>query len=67
MITRDDTKEQLYETDLIEPNFHIQQDTLDVVLPAGSYPCTATFYAYDMETEEQAGQAAARMTVNVAS
>ena len=67
VITRDDTEEQLYETDLIEPNFHIQQDTLDVVLPAGSYPCTATFYAYDMATEEQAGQAAARMTVNVAS
>lgn len=67
VLVRDDTGEQLYETDLIEPNFHIQQDTLDVVLPAGIYPCTALFYAYDQETEEQVGQAAARITVNVAS
>ena len=67
VITRDDTKEQLYETDLIEPNFHIQKDTLDVALDAGVHTCLAVFTAYDPETEEEIGQAAARMSIQVAS
>lgn len=67
VITRDDTGEQLYETDLIEPNHHIQRDTLDVDLPAGSYDCTATFAAYEAETEELAGQAAAKILLQVMS
>lgn len=66
-ITRNDTGEQIYETDFIEPNFHIQSDKLDVDLPAGTYPCTATFHAYDQETEEEVGQAAAQITISVAS
>lgn len=64
-IIRDDNGEQIYETDLIEPNYHIQSDTLDVDLPAGTYPCTAVFYAYDPETEDEIGQAAAQITVHV--
>ena len=66
-IVRDDTGERLYETDLIEPNHHIQLDTLDVSLPKGTYECTAVFSAYDPETEEQIGQAAAKMTIQVAA
>ena len=66
-IVRDDTGQRLYETDLIEPNHHIQQDTLDVSLPKGTYECTAVFSAYDPETEEQIGQAAAKMTIQVAA
>lgn len=65
-IVRDDTGQKLYETDLIEPNHHIQSDTLDVSLPQGTYDCTAIFSAYDPETEESIGQAAAKMQIQVA-
>ncbi|WP_165062495.1 hypothetical protein [Adlercreutzia sp. ZJ154] len=64
-ITRDDTGEKIYETDMIEPNYHIQSDTLDVALPKGSYACTATFSAYDKDTEELVGQAAAKIDIEV--
>ncbi|WP_165063082.1 hypothetical protein [Adlercreutzia sp. ZJ154] len=67
VVTRDDTGEQIYETDLIEPNYHIQADTLDVDLSAGVYECTATFHAYDQQTEEEVGQAAAKIEITVAS
>lgn len=65
-IVRDDTGEKIYETDLIEPNYHIQEDTLDVSLPAGDYECTAIFQAFDMDTEESIGQAAAKILIQVA-
>lgn len=67
VINRDDTGAQIYETDLIEPNYHIQADSLDVDLPAGTYPCTAVFYAYDPETEEMIGQAGAKIDIRVLS
>lgn len=66
-IVRDDTGERIYETDLIEPNHHIQADTLDVSLPKGTYECTAVFSAHDPQTEDQIGQAAAKMTIQVAA
>ncbi len=65
-IVRDDTGEKIYETDMIEPNHHIQSDTLDASLPAGYYDCTAIFYAFDMETEEPVGQAAAKIVIQMA-
>lgn len=65
VITRDDTGDAVYTTDMIEPNHHIQRDTLDADLDPGSYECTATFYACDPETEEVVGQAAAKMLVVV--
>lgn len=64
-ITRDDTGQQIYQTDLIEPNHHIQRDTLDVDLDPGIYECTATFAACSPETEELVGQAAAKVTIQV--
>lgn len=66
-ITHDDTGEVIYTTDMIEPNHHIQSDELAVALPKGNYDCTATFFAYDPETEELIGQAAAKMKIIVAS
>ena len=65
-VVRDDTGETLYRTGMIEPNHHIQRARLDVDLDAGSYACTAVFYAFEPDTEELVGQAAARMTVVVA-
>lgn len=64
-ITRDDTGELIYKSGILEPNYHIQTAKLDVDLPAGDYECTATFNALDPETEEQIGQAAARMNIRV--
>lgn len=66
-ITRDDTGETVYTSDMIEPDYHIQRDTLDVDLPAGTYPCTAVFTAYDPETESEVGKAAAQITLQVQS
>lgn len=66
-IVRDDSGEEIYETGVIEPNHHIVSDTLAVDLPAGTYPCTAQFYALDPQTEVITGQASARITVNVLS
>lgn len=64
-ITQDDTGEVLYTTGLIEPNYHVQKITFDKVLPKGTYPATAVFTAYDMETEAEAGTAAAKITITV--
>lgn len=64
-ISLNDTGEVVYTSEILEPNYHIQYATLDVNLPAGSYPCTATFYALDPDTEELVGQAAAAVTLVV--
>jgi hypothetical protein len=64
-ITLDDTGEQIYDSGLIEPNYHIQRDRLSVELAEGEYPATATFYAYDPETMEQIGNVAGQLTVIV--
>ena len=65
-LIRDDTGEVLYASGLIEPGYHIQAVPLETVLPGGSYTATALFTAYDLETEQPAGQAAARVRITVA-
>lgn len=62
-----DTGQQIYESGILDPNHHIQEDTLDVDLPAGTYECIAHFHALDPETEEEVGEAAAKMTIVVLS
>ncbi len=64
-ISRNDTGDVIYESGILEPNYHIQFDALDVDLDAGEYPCTATFHALDPDTEEEVGVAAAVMNVRV--
>lgn len=64
-ITRDDTGDVIYESGVLEPNYHIQTAKLDAPLSAGTYVCTATFNALDPETEEQIGSAAAKISVVV--
>ena len=64
-ITRDDTGELIYESGLIEPNYHIQEDVLLVDLEPGQYPCTATFTAYNTETQAEIGSANAKITITV--
>ena len=65
-LSRDDTGEVLYASGLIEPGYHIQAVPLETVRPGGSYTATALFTAYDLETEQPAGQAAARVRITVA-
>ncbi len=66
-VVRDDNGEEIYKTGIIEPNYHIQSAKLDTVLPQGVYDCTATFKALDPETEEEVGQASAKLTIYVKS
>jgi hypothetical protein len=64
-ITLDDTGEQVYDSGLIEPNYHIQKDVLAVDLDAGEYPAVATFTAYDTETQAEVGSTACELTLYV--
>lgn len=66
-ITRDDNGQQIYESGVLEPNYHIQSDRLDVDLPKGQYLCTANFRALDPETEDEIGTAAAQIIIVVES
>lgn len=66
-IAREDNGQVIYTSGILDPNYHIQEDTLDVDLPAGVYPCVATFTALDPETEDEIGTAAAKITISVLS
>ena len=69
-ITLDDSGKEIYNSGLIQPNYHIQTDKLSEVLAAGSYDCTATFTAYDTSDAEnpvEVGTAAAKITISVLS
>ncbi len=66
-IARNDNGQIIYSSDPIEPNYHIQYGKLNTDLPAGTYECTATFYALNMDTREVEGQAAANVTIVVES
>lgn len=63
-ITRDDTGESIYHTDMIEPGYMVYSDKLGTDLSAGIYPCTATFTAYD-DDEREVGRASAGITIQV--
>ncbi len=64
-ITDDANGEVYYQTNLIKPDQHIQKDVLMKDLDPGTYNCTAIFTAYDPDTIEEVGQAAAKMTITV--
>lgn len=65
VITQSDTGDVLYSSGLLEPNHHVTKAKLLKDLDAGTYPCIATFTAYDMETEEVVGAVNAEITVIV--
>ncbi len=64
-ITDDSTGEVYYQTNLIRPDQHIQKDKLLKDLDPGTYECAAVFTAYDMDTAEEVGKAAARISIVV--
>lgn len=66
IITSDDDPDKVwYESGLIQPNHYIEEIKLSEDLDAGSYPATATFLAFDTDSNEKVGQAAAKVTLNV--
>jgi hypothetical protein len=64
-ITLKDSGELVYDSGLIEPNYHIQTDTLSKELEAGEYPAVATFYAYDTDTQDEIGSTGCEITMYV--
>ncbi len=66
-ITLDDTDETVYQSGGIKPDSYIETIKLSKDLDAGSYPATATFTAYDPDSLEEVGQAAAKITLAIAN
>lgn len=64
-ITLDDNDEVVYESGGIKPDSYIETIELKKDLDAGTYPATATFTAYEPDSLEEVGQAAAKITLVV--
>lgn len=62
-ITCDDTGDIVYESGGLKPGEYIENITLAEPLPKGEYSATATFSAYDTESLNEIGKAAAKITV----
>ena len=62
---RNDTGEQIYQSDAIPVGSKIERAKLDVVLPTGTYECTAYFHNLDPESGEIIGTAGAIITITV--
>ena len=65
VITRDDTGETIYTSAAIPVGSKIAADALDVVLPAGTYECTAMFHSLDPETGAILGSAGASIVITI--
>ncbi len=66
-IKLDSTGEVVYQSGGLRPDSYIEKIKLSQDLPAGTYPATATFVAYDPDTLDEVGQASARITLQVNS
>lgn len=66
-IKLDSTGEMVYQSAGLRPDSYIEKIRLTEDLPAGTYPATATFVAYDPDTLEEVGQAFAKVTIQVNS
>ena len=64
-IVRNDTGEQIYESGAIAVGSKIERAKLDVVLPAGTYECTAYFHNLDPETGDIIGTAGAIINITI--
>lgn len=61
----DNTGELVYETDILKPGTAIALDTLDRELQKGEYSATALITAYDANTQEEIGQTAAGLKIDI--
>ena len=64
-IVRNDTGEQIYESNAIPVGSKIERAKLDVALPAGTYECTAYFHNLDPESGEIIGTAGAIINITI--
>ena len=64
-IVRNDTGEQIYESGAIAVGSKIERAKLDVVLPAGTYECTAYFHNLNPDTGDIIGTAGAIITITI--
>ena len=60
-----DSKEEIYDSGLIYPNYHIQKDSLAKDLDAGTYETMAIFRAYDQETEKEIGSTSCEIIIRI--
>lgn len=64
-INGDGEEEEIYHSGLMPVNSHIQEDVLSVDLDKGEYPATATFTAYDVDTDNEVGVVVAQIQISV--
>ena len=62
-ITLDDSGETVFQSGALAPDSYLDDITLSKDLDAGTYPATATFTAYDTESHEAVGKAAAKVSL----
>ncbi len=65
IINLTETEEEVYNSGLIYPNYHIQRDSLSVELEAGAYDAIATFVAYDLDSFEEIGRVSSEITIHI--
>ena len=66
-ITLEGEDQPIYQSAGLAPGQYIETAPFTRTLPAGEYTATALFTAYDLDTLEPAGQAAAQITILVRS
>jgi hypothetical protein len=66
-ISRNDTGEIIYTSGAIPVGSKIEQATLNMPLPAGTYDCTAMFHNVDPDTGDIIGSAGAVITITIQS
>ena len=64
-IVRNDTGEQIYQSNAIPVGSKIERAKLDVALPAGTYECTAYFHNLDPVSGEIIGTAGAIINITI--
>ena len=64
-IIRNDTGEEIYKSGAIAVGSKIERAKLDVVLPAGTYECTAYFHNLNPDTGDIIGTAGAIITITI--
>ena len=64
-IVRNDTGEQIYQSEAIPVGSKIERAKLDVALPAGTYECTAYFHNLDPESGAIIGTAGAIINITI--
>ena len=66
-IILNNSNKMIYNSGLIEPNYHIERAKLNKSLPKGNYDAVAIFSAYNLKTKKYVGQQKANITIEVKS